>query len=503
MATGEFGGRLIDFHVVAIDGELATGWWVDADGDRREEPIDCGYPKMIHGRLPRPGEIVTLEAHTERGEGEREHHRYHTRLPYRDGHAPGQQVQAMLLATVLLGRQRQLEERATMTTTMTLPGKIVSVGAEAKQNLVRVPVPGEERARLAPFEAGHLRDDAGGPLALAEGTEVDIEVALVPSERLRVIAIGRRGTLGEHATVARRAGEVEELEPIAATPAEELPPGLQYVDVDPCYYEPDDLKEYGTTMEKLSRKGIRVMGELIGPAGCGKTSWVYNLAARTRRPFAKFDMGTIVSPDQLLGYRSFEDGRTAYVVSQLVEALGTERAIVFLDEINRVSPSNAGPLFPLLDHTGEIWSDYLQARVTVHPSVMIFGASNRGAAFTGTFVMDEALESRFQYPVEVTYPEAKMEATILERRCGIQPNVARALVDFANDIRKKADPDLNDALERSISTRATIAVGHLIAGGMKPFAAIKSSILPRFSSEGGANSSRMTVLKILQGKFAG
>lgn len=495
--------RVVRARVVAVDkdrwGQNLGVEWVHADGVMRRgtnthnaEHARAGYRDFV------VGDAIYLKVHG--GPGCEMHCEFIVRPP-EPYHTPEQALEALKLATVLAGRIEQLalREGGESVTTMVLAGQVVNTGREPKDNIVRVRVPGEERARLARFDATMF--DAKG-LTPTPGLEIDLEVSLVPSERIEVHTMAPRGKLGKYDAEAKRPGDMAKLEVLDGPPQEALPPGLRYVAVDPDYVSPPGLADYFNTMEILSRKGIRVMGEMIGPAGCGKTSAAYDFAARQHRPFMKLDMGTIVSPDQLLGHREFRDNQTEYIVSQLVRALGTERAVVFLDEINRISPSNSGPLFPLLDHTGEVWSDYLQTNVRVHPSVVIFGASNRGASFTGTYIMDEALESRLQFPVEVTYPEAKMEATILEKRCGIPATVARSLVEFANEVRKRAESESDD-LDRSISTRACIAVGHLVGAGMKPAEAVKRSILPRYSNEGGANSPRSTVAKILQGKFAG
>lgn len=384
---------------------------------------------------------------------------------------------------------------------MVLRAEVMSVSTEANKNIIRVNVPGETRARVVRFDATMFQTDEDGKPLIKNpkvGDFFDCRVELIPSERLEVKAIAPNETMGAYSVTVPRESTLEEVEAVAP---ELLPHGLRYVAKDPQYIAPAALKAYGNTFERLSRAGHSVKGQLIGPAGCGKTSFAYDFAAEHRRPFIKIDMGTKISPEELLGFREFRDGQTHYVSSMLVEALATPRACILLDEINRISPSNAGPLFPLLDHTGEVWSDYLQRHIVVHPSVVIFGTSNLGASFTGTYIMDEALESRFQYPIEIEFPPLREEAQIISRRTGVPDQIARNLCEFAIQIRSMADPALNDALERTISTRTLIAVGHLIQQGMPPAEALRLSVLPRYSNDGGSDAPRQKVAVVLQGKF--
>lgn len=384
---------------------------------------------------------------------------------------------------------------------MVLQGEIQKVSAEPNENIVRIKVPGEDRARLARFDATMFTTDAEGKptlRTLKRDDKVDVRVELIPSERLEIKAMAPLSSMGAYNTEVPREKAIEEIE---ALPQELLPMGMRYVAGDPLYIAPAALTAYGNTLERLSRAGHRVMAQLIGPAGCGKTSFAYEFSARHKRPFVKIDMGTKISPEELLGFREFRDGATHYVSSMLVEALATPRACILLDEINRISPSNAGPLFPLLDHTGEVWSDYLQRHVIVDPSVVIFGTSNLGASFTGTYLMDEALENRFTYPIEVNFPPLREEAQIVTKRTNISDVIARQLCEFASEIRTMADPSKNDALERTISTRTLIACGHLISGGMPPAEALRMSVLPRYSNDGGSSAPRARVAVVLQGKF--
>lgn len=376
-----------------------------------------------------------------------------------------------------------------MPITMILEAEVTVTGPE---NILSIPLPGEQRPRLARFDPTQIEGK------LATGAKIDVEVALVPTERIEVRRVAPLGTLGERDTAIPR-HETLDLEAVAGP--EELPRGVRYVDHDPHYVAPAGLAEYGETLERLSRRGKRVLAQLIGPPGCGKTSFAYDFAAHWRRPFAKIDMGTKVSPDELLGHREFADGRTEYIPALLAKAVATPRCVILLDEINRISPSNAGPLFPLLDHTGEVWLDYLQESVAVDPTIVVFGTANVGLNFTGTFTMDEALESRFQYPIEIDYPPIAEEAAILVRHSGIPDQTARSLVEFANETRALADPDRRDSIGRGVSTRALIAASDLISCGMRPGEAIERCIVTRYERQGGDASPRTRVRALLQGKF--
>jgi MoxR-like ATPase len=379
-------------------------------------------------------------------------------------------------------------------TTMILEAEVVQQSAEdPRENYVRLRVPGDERSRLAYFPTTGYTP--------AAGERVDVRVSLQPAERVIVEEIARAGSLGERSQSRPRKQADLTLDPIPGPAPEDLPPGVEYVLPNGFHVPRPELTEYFRTMELMSRNGRAVKVEMIGPSGCGKTEEVREFAAAYNRPYAKNDMGTKLSADELLGFRDFKVDRTVYTASLLVRALATPRCVVHLDEITRLSPTAGGPLYPLLDHTGQVWSDYLQEYLYVDPSVIVVATSNRGVTFTGTFMSDEALDNRFVYPVEVGFPDAKIEAEILTRKCGVSDQIARALVEFAKKVREMCNPAASDAIERPISTRNLIAVADLIAHGLAPDAAIKLAILPRYSLEGGDSSPRIRIATLLQGRF--
>lgn len=240
---------------------------------------------------------------------------------------------------------------------------------------------------------------------------------------------------------------------------------------------------------------------LVGPAGCGKTSFAINYAARRRAPALVMDCANVREPRDWFGYRTF-DPATKNIVwheSMFVRMVETPGAVIVLDELNRVSPMVTNTLIPLLDHRAKTYLEEAGRTITIAEGVTFWAAINEGNQFTGTIAMDSAMKSRFKYVVECNFLDAKTECQVLRSKTGLDVDSCRKLVEVANQVRTKAMMDSADSFSEPISTRMLEAAAlGMSMGGPKT---LSYTLLNHYPNSGGATSERESLRKLLVGKF--
>ena len=140
------------------------------------------------------------------------------------------------------------------------------------------------------------------------------------------------------------------------------------------------------------------------------------------------------------------------------------------------------------------YSEDLERHVIVGEKIIFVGACNIGAAYTGTYRLDKALDDRFARRLEVSYlPEAK-EIELLAAATGIGLEAAKRLVQIAAQVRSEYNKGTRK-FSQDISTR-------VLLGAARDFAALESvragagpkslqfTVVNRFDSGGESNSER-------------
>lgn len=274
--------------------------------------------------------------------------------------------------------------------------------------------------------------------------------------------------------------------------------GVFVPQVNDTYYITPDISSLFDRVQKLSAgKTQKVL--LRGPHGAGKTEMAMQFAARFDRPMLIMDCANLKEPRDWFGYKTIEGGEVVWHESQFDKVLSAGGHTILLDEVNRVHPSIMNTLLPILDGRGFTYLEEKGGCIKVGPGTVFFSTMNEGAAYTGTSSCDIALRDRLgQRIVEVTYLPKEREVSVLVSRTGIAERFASNLVDIANQIRKKSS-GLGSTFSDGFSTRQLIAVAEdFVVGGVSSLTFTMSNL---FSSEGGTNSERATVLQLIQGKF--
>ena len=99
--------------------------------------------------------------------------------------------------------------------------------------------------------------------------------------------------------------------------------------------------------ERQLVKELMLLGEvplLVGEAGIGKTTMIYDIAADLGLPLVDLPV-QLMNPEDLLGLPLIKDGKTEFT---LPSWFPTRPSVIFLDEINRASSRIRGALLKLL-----------------------------------------------------------------------------------------------------------------------------------------------------------
>jgi len=267
---------------------------------------------------------------------------------------------------------------------------------------------------------------------------------------------------------------------------------LVYCAEDPYFSLSDSLQRLFTVIRTWDYAQVL----LTGPQGSGKTSTVYSFAAQAELPLLKMNCPLVRETRDWFGYRTVANGTLAWEPSLFAAAVERGGVVILLDELSRSVPSVLNSLLPLMDHTKSSYIEELSRSINVGPNTYFFATANVGSQFTGTYRMDASLLSRFDIRICCDYLPWETEARVLEDRCGVDSTIATGLAKAAAEIR--AANSLSGTLTETVSTRDLIAAATLFNQlGPDSF---EYTLLPLFSTEGGANSDQAQVIQILQGQ---
>ncbi len=268
------------------------------------------------------------------------------------------------------------------------------------------------------------------------------------------------------------------------------------------------LKPEGLFMDELKWKylirsairGKNIM--MVGPSGCGKTVAAKSVQESLGRPSFYFNMGATQDPrSTLIGNTHFKEGEgTLFAESLFVKAIRTKDSVILLDELTRAHPDAWNILMPVLDYKQR----YLRLdekdnseTVKVADGVTFIATANVGNEYTATRVLDRALQDRFTI-IEVPVLNAEEELKLLQY---IYPNVSKDnlenIASVAHETRNEIKTD-SPRISTMVSTRMSVEMAGLLYDGFTFLEAAEVALFPFFSTEGGNDSERSFIKKIVQ-----
>lgn len=270
--------------------------------------------------------------------------------------------------------------------------------------------------------------------------------------------------------------------------------------VDETHVINKDLEVLFDSIDKASvKKPINV--RLSGPAGCGKTTTAMEFAARFQRPMLVMNCSMVREPRDWFGFKDFDpkSHMIGWKKSLFYKFVQTNNAVVVLDEMNRISPMVLNTLLPLLDDRRKAYLEEANETIKVGKGVVFFATTNEGREFTGTVGLDLAQADRMSTLIEVTYLPEEEEAKLLVARTGLDLSNAVKLAQVAGVVRRKSQQDAVDGFSKAITTRILLnAAEMMVLGGTST---LRFTLLSHYSADGGEQSERGNLLKLLVGKF--
>lgn len=255
--------------------------------------------------------------------------------------------------------------------------------------------------------------------------------------------------------------------------------------------------------------GTSYVGGLVitGPAGAGKTVSVAQAVRRLNDThelslrLMKMDCATTTDPQKWFGRREVDKAGTRYEKSDFIIAV--ERGdVILLDDMSRIHPTIANPIFGLLDHSQALHLSDLNITIAAHPETVFIATMNEGVQFGGTHRLDWAWRERFPFTIERGFPPREEEIRVLTSHTGCDEDGAANLVTVAEQARSMHE---TGDLRFPLSTRTLVAAAWLVASGYDEGTALRYTAEPMFDSDAnglaGDASDRMKFERILEGRF--
>jgi cobaltochelatase CobS len=267
--------------------------------------------------------------------------------------------------------------------------------------------------------------------------------------------------------------------------------------------------------EMLLKRMLRFIGGgcarnnvlLYGDAGAGKTSLVWQMAARLGIPVFSISCSKKTRFEfDMVGERKLVNGSSVWQDGPLTKAI-RYGGIFLANEITRLDEDEQMRLADVLDKPGRLYVSGTGETLTPHPDFRFIATGNSAGAgdetgcYPGERRSSLAFPDRFQ-AYKVNYPLAVVEENMLAKRAGSIPdNVRKAMVKLANTVRKQFIGE-GGAMAMTFSTRSLIvwaeeSVGYQKMSGIGDAyeAALVDTVLSKASRD-----DRQVVLE-LWGKF--
>lgn len=201
---------------------------------------------------------------------------------------------------------------------------------------------------------------------------------------------------------------------------------------------------------------------VVGPMGAGKTSGLFQVAAKLNVPVQYLVCHSRMETPELIGRHVLVDGDMVFVDGPLVTAMRHGHMLI-LDEIDLLDPSTAAGLNGLreglpitIPETGEV--------VHAHPNFRWAATANTngGGDETGLYQGTNRLNGAFLdgfWGLQVGYPDKEHERAIVQSAVPeLEVPYIDRMISVANDVRKvfMGESDKDEAIELTMSTRTLV-----------------------------------------------
>jgi cobaltochelatase CobS len=203
-----------------------------------------------------------------------------------------------------------------------------------------------------------------------------------------------------------------------------------------------------------------------GHKGCGKTTDLEQICARTGRPLMRVQHTINTEESHILGQYTIQNGETVFELGPLPIAM--KHGFIFLaDEYDFALASVLSVYQPVLEGKSLLIKEAPAADRIIRPNKTNFrffatgntnGSGDETGLYQGTSVQNAANFDRFGMVIQKDYMDPEAEAQIIVNRSGITPKEAKRLVEFAKMVRTEfANRKIND----TVSTRALVNIARI------------------------------------------
>ncbi|WP_298213171.1 CbbQ/NirQ/NorQ/GpvN family protein [Acidovorax sp.] len=213
-----------------------------------------------------------------------------------------------------------------------------------------------------------------------------------------------------------------------------------------------------------------------GPTGCGKTRFVEHMAARLQRPLITVSCHDDLSAADLVGRHLLGHDGTVWADGPLARAV-RQGAICYLDEVVEARKDTTVVLHPLADDRRVLPIERTGELLVAPPEFMLVISYNPGYQSL-LKSLKPSTRQRF-VALNLGYPAAAVEQTILQTEAGASPALAATLVRLGAALRKLTDHDL----EEVASTRLLVMAARLAAAGVPLAQACRAAIVDALTDD--------------------
>jgi nitric oxide reductase NorQ protein len=209
---------------------------------------------------------------------------------------------------------------------------------------------------------------------------------------------------------------------------------------------------------------------LKGPTGCGKSRFVEHMAWKLGKPLVTVACNEDMTASDLVGRFLLDASGTRWQDGPLTIA-ARMGAICYLDEIVEARQDTTVVIHPLTDYRRALPLDKKGELIEAHPDFQLVISYNPGYQ---SLMKDlkQSTKQRFS-AMEFDYAKEEVEAGIIARETGVEPEFAKKLVKIAHVAR-----DLKGhGLEEGISTRLLVYAATLLKNGMEAAEACRMALV--------------------------
>ena len=208
---------------------------------------------------------------------------------------------------------------------------------------------------------------------------------------------------------------------------------------------------------------------LSGPTGCGKTSAVFEVAARLDWPLESVTLSQKSEVSDLIGAHILDHGQLRFSYGPLARAM-LYGEILLLNEIDLMSPGELAALNDVLEGRALTISANNGEVIKPHPFFRVVATANskgqgdESGSYHGVKLQNQAFLDRWRF-CEVGYPSAAQERLMLERACPkLNPDFRDGILRFATEVRLGHNSGLDN---RALLQRLEQAEVRLLAATMQ------------------------------------